>query len=133
MNLWKKNWEGAIADFTNSLARPEGIVDPVVYAERAEAYTALGKYADAVNDYSSAVRVISEQIQAAASMEERESMSNKAMGYFEKSAALNLQLGNKDAARNDLESAHSIAVVLGDTDTADRLKALIVELDAVTQ
>ena len=133
LNLWKKNWEGAIADFTNSLARPEGIVDPVVYAERAEAYTALGKYADAVNDYSSAVRVISEQIQAAASVEERESMSNKAMGYFEKSAALNLQLGNKDAARNELESAHSIAVVLGDTDTADRLKTLIVELDAVTQ
>ena len=131
LNLWTKNWEGAIADFTNSLARPEGVVDPTVYADRAEAYTALGKYADAVNDYSSAVRVISEQIQGAASMDEREALSNNAMNYFEKSAALNLQLGNKEAARNDLDSAYSIAVVLGDTDTSDRLKALIVELGSV--
>ena len=38
LNLWLKNWEGAIADYTNSLARPEGIVNPTVYAERAEAY-----------------------------------------------------------------------------------------------
>jgi tetratricopeptide (TPR) repeat protein len=131
LNLWMKNWEGAIADFTNSLARPEGVVDPTVYADRAEAYTALGKYADAVNDYSSAVRVISEQIQGASSMDEREALSNNAMNYFEKSAALNLQLGNKEAARNDLDSAYSIAVVLGDTDTSDRLKALIVELGSV--
>ncbi len=131
LNLWTKNWEGAIADFTNSLARPEGVVDPTVYADRAEAYTALGKYADAVNDYSSAVRVISEQIQGASSMDEREDLSNNAMNYFEKSAALNLQLGNKEAARNDLDSAYSIAVVLGDTDTSDRLKALIVELGSV--
>ena len=129
LNLWLKNWEGAVADFVNSLARPEGVIDPTVYADRAEAYTALGKFADAINDYSSAVRVISEQIQGAPTMDERELLSNKAMGYFEKSAALNLQLNNKDAARTDLESAFSIAVALGDMDTATRLDALVQELN----
>jgi tetratricopeptide (TPR) repeat protein len=129
LNLWLKNWEGAIADFTNSLARPEGTVDPVVYADRAEAYTALGKFAEAINDYSSAVRVISEQIKGAQTMEARESLSNKAMGYFEKSAALNLQSGNAISARSDLESAYAIAVALNDTETATRLENLIVELN----
>lgn len=133
LNLWIKNWEGAIADFTNSLARPEGTVDPTVYADRAEAFTAIGRYADATNDYSSAVRVISEQIQGAQTMDEREALSNKAMSYFEKSAALNLQLNNKDAARNDLESAYSIAVALGDMDTATRLDFLLQELNATMQ
>ncbi len=129
LNLWLKNWEGAIADFTNSLARPEGTVDPVVYADRAEAFTALGKYAEAINDYASAVRVISEQVQGAPTMEVRESLSSKAMAYFEKSAALNLQSGNATSARSDLESAYAIAVALNDTETADRLELLIVELN----
>ena len=125
LNLWLKNWEGAVADYTNSLARPDGIVNPSVYAERAEAYTALGNYQAAVNDYSAAVRVISEQIQGAASTSERESMSANAMSYFEKSAALNLQLGNIDASRNDLESALTIARALNDVDSIDRLESLI--------
>ena len=129
LNLWLKNWQGAVADFTNSLARPEGTIDPTVYADRAEAYTAMGNYADAVNDYSSAVRVISEQIQGAQTMDEREALSSKAMNYFEKSAALNLQLGNTDASRNDLESAYTIAVALNDSETATRLEGLIVELN----
>ncbi len=129
LNLWLKNWEGAVADFTNSLARPDGIVDATVYADRAEAYTALGKYADAVNDYTSAVRVISEQIQGATSSDERESLSSSAMSYFEKSAALNLNLGNIDAARTDLESAYTIAVALNDTESATRLQGLIAGLD----
>jgi tetratricopeptide (TPR) repeat protein len=129
LNLWLKNWQGAVADFTNSLARPEGTVDPTVYADRAEAYTAMGNYADAVNDYSSAVRVISEQIQGAQTMDEREALSSKAMNYFEKSAALNLQLGNTDASLNDLESAYTIAVALNDSETATRLEGLIVELN----
>ncbi len=129
LNLWLKNWEGAVADFTNSLARPEGTVDANVYADRAEAYTALGKYADAINDYSSAVRVISEQIQGAVSSDERESLSSSAMGYFEKSAALNLNLGNIDAARTDLESSYAIAVALDDTDSVARLQALITDLN----
>lgn len=125
LNLWTKNWEGAIADYTNSLARPEGSVNPDVYAERAEAYTALDEYQAAINDYASAVRVISEQIQGATTMEERESLSNRAMNYFEKSAALNLSLGNTEMAQIDLESAYTIAVALNDTETMNRLQGLI--------
>ena len=128
LNLWLKNWEGAIADYTNSLARPEGTVKYNVYAERAEAYTALGNYADAINDYASAIRVISEQIQGMPTAEGRESLSANAMQYFEKSAALNLQLGNIDAARSDLESAYTIATALNDVETVDRLQKLISEL-----
>lgn len=128
LNLWLKNWDGAIADYTNSLARPDGIVNPTVYAERAEAYTAIGDYASAIADYSAAVRVISEQIQGAPTSAERESMSANAMSYFEKSAALNLQQGNPDAAISDLESARTIAVALNDAETIDRLNGLIEEL-----
>lgn len=133
LNLWLKNWQGAIADYTNSLARPEGTVNPTVYAERAEAYTAIGNYADAINDYSSAIRVISEQIQGAPTMDEREALSNSAMSYFEKSAALNLNLGNTDAARIDLESAYTIAIALNDVDTATRLQGLISELASTNE
>ncbi len=129
LNLWLKNWDGAVADYTNSLARPDGVVNPSVYAERAEAYTALGNYAAAISDYESAVRVISEQIQGTATMEAREAQSARAMGYFEKSAALNLQLGNIAAARNDLESARTIAAALNDAETVERLEGLISELN----
>lgn len=132
LNLWLKNWEGAIADYTNSLALPDGVVSPNVYAERAEALTALGSYAAAINDYSSAVRVISEQIQGATSADERESLSSRAMSYFEKSAALNLKIGNMDAARSDLESSMTIAAALNDTESVERLQGLIRDLDNVT-
>ncbi len=133
LNLWMKNWEGAIADYTNSLARPDGKVDPNVYAERAEAYIAMGNLPEAINDYSSAVRVISEQIQGATTMEERESLSSRAMTYFEKSAALNLSLGNTDGARTDLESSYTIAVALKDDESAQRLQGLIAELNQTEQ
>lgn len=128
LNLWLKNWDGAVADYTNSLARPEGAVNPSVYAERAEAYTALGKYSDAISDYMSAVRVISEQIQGASSADSREGLSRNAMGYFEKSAALNVRQGNLESARTDLESAYTIATALNDADTVERLGSLIKEL-----
>lgn len=128
LNLWLKNWEGAIADYKNSLARPEGIVTPNVYAERAEAYTALGQYSDAIADYTSAIRVISEQIQGATSTEQKEDLSSRAMTYFEKSAALNLNIGNTAAARSDLESASAIATSLNDTDTMERLQKLLNEI-----
>lgn len=131
LNLWLKNWEGAIADYTNSLARPEGVVNPSVYAERAEAYTAISDYANAIDDYSSAVRVISEQIQGVPTMSEREVLSSNAMGYFEKSAALNVNLGNMEAARADLESARTIAVALGDTETVERLDKLLADMTVV--
>jgi tetratricopeptide (TPR) repeat protein len=125
LNLWLKNWQGAIADYTNSLARAEGSVSASVYAERAEAYTAMGEYQKAIDDYTSAVRVISEQIQGVSSQGERESQSSNAMGYFEKSAALNLKLGNDVAARNDLESAFAIAVALNDEESSARIQNLI--------
>ena len=125
LNLWMKNWQGAIADYTNSLARAEGSVSANVYAERAEAFTAVGDYENAVNDYTSAVRVISEQIQAAPTQEMRESQSSNAMSYFEKSAALNLKLGRTDVAKNDLESAHAIAVALNDSESMERIQNLI--------
>jgi tetratricopeptide (TPR) repeat protein len=128
LNLWLKNWEGAVADYTNSLARPEGVVNPNVYAERAEAYTALNRYAEAVEDYMSAIRVISEQIQGATTAEAREDLSRRALGYFEKSAALNLSSGNTGASRTDLESAYTIAAALNDTETIERLTGLISEL-----
>lgn len=129
LNLWLKNWRGAVADYTNSLARAEGTVSADVYAERAEAYTALGDYENAVNDYTNAVRVISEQIQAAPNQDEREKQSSNAMSYFEKSAALNFKMGNNDAARSDLESAFALAVALDDNDSADRIQKLLSNLD----
>ena len=125
LNLWLKNWEGAIADYTNSLARPDGIVNPNVYAERAEAYTAIGDYTSAINDYGAAVRVISEQIQGLPTIAERESMSANAMSYFEKSAALNLQIGQIEASRSDLESAMTIAAAMNDADSVERINALL--------
>lgn len=125
LNLWLKNWQGAIADYTNSLARAEGSVSANVYAERAEAYTAIGEFENAINDYTSAVRVISEQIQAAQTQEEREAQSSDAMAYFEKSAALNLNLGKPEAARSDLESAFAIANALSDEESIERLQNLI--------
>lgn len=128
LNLWLKNWDGAIADYTNSLARPEGVVNPSVYAERAEAYTALGQYTDAINDYMSAVRVISEQIQGATTQDAREDLSRRALGYFEKSAAINVRMNNLESARSDLESAYTIAAALNDPDTVERLGSLILEL-----
>ena len=128
LNLWLKNWEGAVADYKNSLARPEGVVTPSVYAERAEAYTALGEYQEAINDYTSAIRVISEQIQGATSSEQKEDLSNRAMTYFEKSAALNLNIGNVASARSDLEAAIAIASSLNDAETMDRLQKLISEM-----
>lgn len=129
LNLWMKNWQGAIADYTNSLARPEGKVDPNVYAERAEAYIALGSLPEAINDYSSAVRIISEQIQGTTEMAERETLSSRAMTFFEKSAGLNLNIGNIEGARTDLESSYTIAVALKDDESAQRLQGLIAELN----
>ena len=129
LNLWLKNWRGAVADYTNSLARAEGRISADVYAERAEAYTAMGDYENAVNDYTTAVRIVSEQIQAAPNQEEREKQSSSAMGYFEKSAALNFKLNNLTAARSDLESAFAIAVALDDNESAERIQKLISDLD----
>ncbi len=132
LNLWLKNWDGAIADYTNSLSHTSGAVSPSVYAERAEAYTAVGNYNDAIDDYASAIRVISEQIQGATTADAREALSSSAMSYFEKSAALNLQVGNVDSARSDLSSAYTIAGALNDTASAQRLGELMENLPTET-
>jgi len=128
LNLWRKNWEGAIADYTNSLAHPEGLISSSVYAERAEAYTAIGDYAAAIGDYTAAIRVISEQIQGATTIEQKEDLSMRAMNYFEKSAALNLNMGNTASAKSDLESAYQIATSLNDPETVERFQKLLEEL-----
>lgn len=133
LNLWLKNWQGAIADYTNSLARPDGIVSPDVYAERAEAYTAVGDYASAIADYASAVRVISEQIQGVADPATQEHLNAQAMSYFEKSAALNLNLGDANAAMADLENARTIAMALNDVESVDRLTGLMQDMSAIAQ
>ena len=129
LNLWLKNWQGAVADYTNSLARSEGSISANVYAERAEAYTAMGEYENAINDYTSAVRIVSEQIQAAPTQEDREMQSSNAMSYFENSAALNLKLDRRDAAKADLESAFAIAVALNDEESVNRIQNLINDLN----
>lgn len=128
LNLWLKNLEGAVSDYTNSLARPDGTIDPAVYAERAEAYTALGNYDLAINDYSAAVRIISEQIQGATTSQEREKMSTDAMDYFEKSAALNVKINNINNAISDLSAARQIAIALNNEETTERLDNLLLQL-----
>lgn len=125
LNLWLKNWNGAISDYTNSLFRDEGTIDSAVYAERAEAYTVLGEYSKAKEDYVSAIRVIAEQIQGIKNRDAMENLSVKAMGYFEKSAALNVRIGDLKSAKSDLESAYKIATSLNDTDAMIKLENLI--------
>lgn len=133
LNLWNKNWEGAIIDYTNSLARPDGNVNPAVYAERAEAFIAMGEYNSAINDYKTGIRVIAEQIQAVTSQEKRESLSTDAMSYFEKSAALNLKMNNKEAALSDLELGLKIANSLKNEENITRIEGLINSLKAELQ
>jgi len=128
LNLWQKNWDGAIADYTNSLARPDGTVSPDVYAERAEAYTAKGDYMDAITDYASAMQVIKEQLSGVTDTAEGERLSHDVMLYTEKSAALYLKLNNKEAALTNLAAAQQIAIALNDTDTVERLNKLVTDL-----
>ena len=128
LNLWQKNWDGAIADYTNSLARPDGTVSPTVYAERAEAYTARGDYNEAITDYASAIQVIKEQLGGITDMNEGEKLSHDVMLYTEKSAALYLKLNDKESALTNLEGAYQIAIALNDADTVERLGKLISDL-----
>lgn len=128
LNLWQKNWDGAIADYTNSLARPDGTVSPAVYAERAEAYTAKGDYTDAIADYASAMQVIKEQLNGVTDVAEGEKLSRDVMLYTEKSAALYLKLNKKDSALTNLEGARQIANALNDMETVEHLDQLISDL-----
>ncbi len=128
LNLWLKNWAGAVADYTNSLARQSGNITANVYAERGEAYTALGEYVLAEQDYTSAIRIISEQIAGKTSQGDKEDLSRQAMSYFQKSAALNIQQNDMVQARDNLESAYIIATALNDKEMIQTLSLLILEL-----
>jgi len=129
LNLWMKNWDGAIADYTNSLARPDGTVTPDVYAERAEAYTAKGEYANAISDYTSAMQVVKEQLGGITDADQGEKLSRDVMGYTEKTAALYLKQEDKNAALANLNGAYQIAIALNDTENAERLTTLINDLN----
>ena len=131
LNLWLKNWEGAVADYTNSLARPDGTVSPDVYAERAEAYTALGNYIDAITDYSFAMQVIKEQLNGVTDVTEREKLPHDVMIYQEKTAALYLKLNDTVSALASLQEAYQIAIALNDTDNIERLGNLISDLEKI--
>ena len=122
-NLWAKNWSAAVSDYTAAISNVSD--NPSDFAGRAEANTALGDYAPATEDYLSAIRLISEQITSVQSGAERETMSRAAMAYFERSAALRLQLGDLEGARTDLQSSITIATALNDTEQVQRLQFLV--------
>jgi hypothetical protein len=51
------------------------------------------------------------------------------MSYFEKSAALRIQIKDIPNARSDLESANALAGALGDIDTQKRITELLIGLN----
>ena len=122
-NLWSKNWSAAADDYTTALQNDSA--DPADFAGRAEAYTVMGAYNAAVDDYMAAIRLISEQIVDAPPGTERETMSRQALVYFERSAALRVQLADLEGARTDLHSAITIAGALGDAEMVQRLQLLV--------
>lgn len=121
-NIWSKNWIAAESDYTTAIAA--GSTDPADYAGRAEAQTALQRYDGAADDYLNAVRLISEQIHDVPSAGMREVMSRQAITYFEKSAALRIQMNDLPGAKSDLQSAITIGGALGDTELVERLIAI---------
>lgn len=128
VNLWLRNWAEAEQDYTSAIAQNLGLQDWNDFVGRAEARTSLGKFEAAINDYVSAVTIISEKIQQTPMGSTRESMSRQAMSYFEKSAALRLQLGQRELALQDLEAALTLADALGDVENSNRFRVLIVGL-----
>ncbi|MCL2017983.1 MAG: hypothetical protein FWG80_04415 [Alphaproteobacteria bacterium] len=126
--LWARQFNSAVNDYTAAINASANRQNPDDYAGRAEAWTMLSEFRHAASDYLSAISLISEQIHLVDTSEEREKMSRAAMSYFEKSAALNVKMGDMNAARTDLEAAHSLAATLGDNDTANRLQSLILGL-----
>ncbi|GHT00061.1 hypothetical protein FACS189421_11610 [Bacteroidia bacterium] len=128
LNLWGKNWVDAASDYSAALINSNDAENWEDYVGRAEAYTALSQYNLAISDYLSAVKIISERIQAADSDAQRESLSRSAMSAFEKSAAIHISLGELTEGRTDLESSYTIAAALGDHDQTDRLSGLIADI-----
>jgi predicted Zn-dependent protease len=130
LNLWMKNWDAAIVDYSMALNESGEAPSDEDYAGRADAYTALGSYDAAVGDYMLAVTTISNTIKDIPEPASRINMSRRAMSYFEKSAALHVQIGDMVSARSDLEAASTLATALNDESTRVRLQELMMELPA---
>ncbi|MCL2748913.1 MAG: tetratricopeptide repeat protein [Alphaproteobacteria bacterium] len=128
LNLWMKNWDAAIADYSASLNNSPNNPSDEDFAGRAEAFTALGKYQEALNDYMTGVTTISETIKMVEDPMVRINMSRRAMSYFEKSAALHVQIGDMAAARTDLEAANTLANALNDEDARGRIQTLLINM-----
>ncbi|MCL1891901.1 MAG: tetratricopeptide repeat protein [Alphaproteobacteria bacterium] len=125
LNLWLKNWEQAISDYSVALNQSGSDPSDEDFAGRADAYTALGMYNEAINDYMSAITTISNTIKNNEDAATRINMSRRAMSYFEKNAALHVQIGDLVSARADLEAANTLAAALNDEDTQLRIQGLL--------
>jgi tetratricopeptide (TPR) repeat protein len=130
LNLWMKNWDAAISDYDAAISNSLGNQSDEDIAGRADAYTATGNYIAALKDYISAIKNISENIKKVEDQTNKINMSRRAMSYFEKSAALHIQIKDINEARSDLESANALAAALGDLDTQKRITELLVELNS---
>jgi tetratricopeptide (TPR) repeat protein len=126
LNLWLKNYDAAIANYTSAIAGNSENID--YYANRGEAYMLSGQLDGAAADYSRGVQLVAEQIKNARTDEEKSNLSRGAISFFEKIAAIRVQTGDKDGARTNLEAALTIANALGDSEYAARLQNLITEL-----
>ena len=125
VNLWLRNWVEAEGDYTASIAKNTGELDWNDYTGRAEARTNKGDYDLAIADYVSAVTIISERIQKTPGSTTRENMSRQAMGFFEKSGALRVKVGQMELALQDLQAAHTLAIALDDMENKNRLQILM--------
>ena len=129
VNLWLRNWAEAESDYTAAIAQNFGESDWLDFTGRAEARTNLSNFHNAITDYVSAVTIISEKIQKTPDEKSRENMSRQAMGYFEKSGALRVTVGQMDLALQDLQAAHTLAIALGDSENQARLQTLMSNID----
>ncbi|MDR0967827.1 MAG: tetratricopeptide repeat protein [Rickettsiales bacterium] len=132
LNLWLKNWDAAIADYTAAIGESGENVSDTDMAGRADALTANGKYEDALKDYSAAIINISNNIKNVEDASSRIEMSRRALTYFEKSAALHVQLNDMAAAKGDLEAANTLAAAMNDADTQKRILGLLENLSVPT-
>lgn len=129
VNLWLRNWADAESDYTSAIAQSGGgELDWNDYTGRAEARTNRGDYENAVQDYVAAVTIISDKIQKTPDDKTRENMSRQAMGFFEKSGALRVKMGQMDLAFSDLQAAHTLAIALNDIDNKNRLQILMASI-----
>jgi len=111
-----------------AIAENMGDLDWNDYTGRAEARTNRGDFENAVADYISAITIISERIQKTPESQTRENMSRQAMGFYEKSGALRVKLGQMELAVQDLQAAYTLALALDDMENRNRLQILITSI-----